>query len=333
MAAVNSTISQADYNSIRNKLVNVMGAGSADYGWGQQDRIRSAAVVEGNSVTINEWGNLRYDIINAYTHINGVAPTTAQVFEGNTIKYNTNFTPDTGTLDVPVKQYDVWADNIVTNRFGVGAGQYATTTPSSPSSSSALWTYQQQCTIDFYWANATQARYFFNSGGLIRVTTSFARRAGVNTAQNIAWESLLSTAGTRPFGGVTPNPGTSPADGTNWYRLTNAFQQWYTISSSSPYGSNNFKLFARCTDVVSNSAGTAAAGQIRCLFTDGYTDPGNTGPQGTYPGDNPNTIDIVDGTLTVSVSLLYPTGVMTPVGTGTFTVTNPTVAIGAVNTP
>ncbi len=333
MAAVNSIISQADYNLIRNKIVNVMGTGSADYGWGQAARIKSSAVADGTKVTINEWASLRYDIINAWNHITNSSPTTAQLTDGQLIRYATNFTPDTGTLDVPVYQYNVWADNIVSNRFTVASGQYATSTPSLPSSSSTAWTAQQSCTIDFYWADANEARYFFNSGGQIRVASSFTRRSGVNTAQNIAWESLLSTAGTQVFAGSYPGSGVTPNDGQNWYRLNSSFQQYYSIASSSPYGANTYKLYARVTDVPSNSSGTSKAAQIRVLFTDGYTDPGTVQQPGEPAARNPADFppgDVVDGTLTVSVALLYATGVMVPVGTGNFTVTTPTVSIGGI---
>ena len=322
MPAVNSTIIQADYNNIRNKIVTILGNGSGNSGYGQQARINSVAVVEGTTVTINEWANLRYDIINAYKHINGVNPTTAQVAEGNTIRYTTSFTPDTGTLDVPQKQYDDWADNITTNRFGIAGGESATTTAVSASRTGS-WISQCTCTIQFYWANSDQARYWFNSGGKIRI--SAARSGGAGTAQNTAWTSLLSSAGTQSFGGAVPNAGTTPNDGTNWYRTNSTFQTFYTATSSSPYGANNYQIQARCVDVASNSSGTAASGEIRVVFTDGYVDPA-TSPH------SPSTIapeDTVDGTLTVSASLLFATGIMVP-SSAVFTVTNPTLAVGAV---
>ena len=322
MPAVNSKIIQADYNDIRNKIVTVLGNGSGNSGYGQQARINSVAVAEGNTVTINEWANLRYDIINAYKHINGVNPTTAQVVEGNTIRYTSSFTPDTGTLDVPQKQYDDWANNITTNRFGVAGGESATTTAISASRTGS-WISQCTCTIQFYWANSDQARYWFNSGGKIRISAS--RSGGAGTAQNTAWTSLLSSAGTQSFGGAVPNAGTTPNDGTNWYRTNSAFQTFYTATSSSPYGSNNYQIQARCVDVPSNSSGTAASGEIRVVFTDGYVDPA-TAPH------SPSTIppeDTVDGTLTVSASLLFATGIMVP-SSAVFTVTNPTLAVSAV---
>jgi hypothetical protein len=329
MPAVNSKILQADYNDIRNKIVAVLGNGSVNFGWGQQARINSSAVAEGNKVTINEWANLRYDVINAYKHINGSNPTTAQVAEGNTIRYTSNFTPDTGSLDVPQKQYDDWADNITTNRFTVAAGESAATGVVSASKTTS-WISQCACTIQVYWTNANDARYWFNSGGKIRISAS--RSGGAGTAQNTSWTSLLSAAGTQNFGAVLPNANTTPNDGTNWYRTSSSFQTYYSATASSPYGSNIYQLQARCVDVPSNSGGSASQLEIRVLFTDPYVDPGIgsvfPGPQtattAMFPPD-----DLVDGTLTVNVSSLYATGIMVP-ASSTFTVTQPIIAVGAV---
>jgi hypothetical protein len=328
MPAVNSKIIRADYNDIRNKIVAVLGNGSGNSGYGQQARINSVAVAEGTKVTINEWANLRFDIINAYKHINGVNPTTAQVAEHQTIRYTSSFTPDTGTLDVPQKQYDDWANNITTNRFGVAAGESGTTTAVSQSRTGS-WITQSSCTITFSFPTANEARYFFNSGGQIRISSS--RSGGIASPtpgyqQNQAWTSLLSSAGTQSFGGNNPGTGTSPSNGLNWYRVTDAFQTYYTATASSPYGSNTWQLQARCTGgVTNNSTGTALSGEIRVLWNDGYVDPA-TAPH--TPSTIPP-IDGVDGTLTVSVSLLFATGIMVP-SSAVFVVTNPTVAVGAV---
>ena len=320
MPAVNSIIVQADYNSIRNKVIAVLGNGSGNSGYGQQARIVSTAVAEGNKVTINEWANLRFDIINAYKHINGSNPVTAVVAEGNTIRYTSSFTPDTGSLDVPQKQYDDWANDITNTRFTVAAGESATTSVTTSSRTTA-WVSQCECIIQLYWSNANDARYWFNSGGKIRISAS--RSGGAGTAQNTSWTSLLSAAGPQNFGGAAPNTGTTPNDGTNWYRTNSTFQTFYTATASSPYGSNNYRLQARCVDVPSNSGGTAASGEIRVLFTDGYTDSGAAFDPNPPPGD------VIDGTLSVSVSTLFATGIMVP-SSAAFTVVQPTIAVGAV---
>ena len=324
MPAVNSKILQADYNSIRNKVVTVLGNGSGNSGYGQQDRIVSAAVAEGTKVTINEWANLRFDIINAYKHINGADPVTAVVSEGNTIRYTSSFTPDTGTLDVPQKQYDDWADNITSNRFTVATSESGTTAEVTSSRNTA-WVSQCECVIQFYWTNANDARYWFNSGGRIQI--SAARTGGASTAQNTSWTTLLTAAGTQLFGGAVPNTGTTPNDGTNWYRTTSTFQTFYTATAVGYYTSNNYRLQARCVEpITSNSSGTALSGEIRVLFTDGYTDSGAIGIPNPPPGDD------IDGTLTVNVSTLFAANSPMVGGSGSaaFTVVQPTIAIGAV---
>ena len=332
MPAVNSKILRADYNAIRDKLVAVLGSGSGNIGWGQQSRIQSTAVAESNKVTINEWANLRYDVINAYKHIFGSNPTTAVVSENQTIRYTTNFTPDTGSLDVPQRQYDVWADTITANRFTVAAGESATTGVIFTSSRTGTWLTQCVCTIQIFFPNSNEARYFFNSGGQIRVSAS--RAGGVSSGQNTAWTSLLSSAGTQNFGAANPGSGTFPSDGANWYRTTSGFQTYYTATSSSPYGSNNYQLQSRCLDQPNNSGGFASQLEIRAVFTDGYVDPGiapiafpgatQTATVGMFPPG-----DLVDGTLTVNASALFATGIMVPAAQ-IFTVTQPIIVVGPV---
>jgi hypothetical protein len=136
-------------------------------------------------------------------------------------------------------------------------------------------------------------------------------------------------------------------NGQNWYRLTSSFQEWYTTSSSTPYGSNNYKIYARTPSVADNSGGAAASAEFLIEFNDGYVDPGvapgSSFPTGTpvgsgtagggvqtaTPADFPPG-DSVDGTFTTSVSYLYATGVLEPPGTGNFTVTQPSITFGGI---
>lgn len=318
---VNDIISQAEYNNIRNKVIGILGTGSGNSGYGQN--LNSSAVAEGNRVTINQWANLRYDIINAWVHQAGSAPTAVAVAEGNTIRFS--------AVDAPVTTYDTLANSLITNKFNVGAGQSAVAVPPSNSASKTYtgvggdyWTSQITCTITATWPSANAARFFFNSGGQIRIVSS--RSGGsIGSTQNTSWTNILSSAGTQSFGGNNPGTGTTPSDGANWYRLTNSFQTYYTLAGSSPYGSNSYNLQARVTDVGNNSTGEAASSEFRVVFTDNYVDPGQ------HPSNpTPDTIDAIDGIWTVSVSLVYATGVLVPGGFGNFTVTQPTISVGAI---
>ena len=339
---VNDIITQAEYNNIRNKVIGVLGTGSGNTGYGQP--LNSTAVAEGSRVTINEYANLRFDIINAWVHQVGSAPSTIAVAVGDTVRFS--------AIDAPVTTYDALANTLITNRFNVGTGQSAISIPtSSPRSrtwsgaGADFWNSQITCTINVQWPSANAARFFFNSGGQIRIASS--RTGGsLGTTQNAEWTTILNSAGTQSFGGNNPGTGTSPSDGLNWYRLTNAFQTYYTLSGSSPYGSNSYNLQSRVTDVANNATGTAANSEFRVVFTDNYIDPpivpGSIAfPQGTPVGDGtagggvqtatpadfpPD--DKVDGTFTIAVSLVFATGVLVPAPLGNFTVTLPTVTFG-----
>jgi hypothetical protein len=330
---VNDIITQAEYNNIRNKVIGVLGTGSGNSGYGQP--LNSTAVALGTRVTINEYANLRFDIINAWVHQAGSAPSTVTVLEGGTIRFS--------AVDAPVTTYDALADTLIANRFSVGAGQSAVAIPASSPRSRTwsgtggdIWNASISCTIDVQWPSANAARFFFNSGGQIRITSS--RSGGSSTTQNTQWTSILSSAGTQSFGGNAP--------ATNWYTLTNSFQTYYTLAGSSPYGSNSYNLQARVTDTANNSGGAAANSQFRVLLIDNYVDPGvvsgavafpagtpvgsgtaGGGVQTATPADFPPD-DSVDGTFSIAVSLVYATGVLVPSGFGNFTVTQPTVTFG-----
>jgi hypothetical protein len=330
---VNDIITQAEYNNIRNKVISVLGTGSGTSGYGQP--LNSSAVSEGTRVTINEYANLRFDIINAWVHQVGSAPSAVAVSVGNTVRFS--------AIDAPITTYDALADTLIANKFNVGAGQSAVAVPpSSPRSRTwtgtggDIWNASISCTIDVQWPNANAARFFFNSGGQIRITSS--RSGGSSTTQNTQWTSILSSAGTQSFAGNSP--------ATNWYTLTNGFQQYYTLSGSSPYGGNSYNLLARVTDTANNSGGAAASSQFLVQFVDNYVDPGIVPgsvafPQGTpsgagtagggvqtaTPADFPPD-DAVDGTFSIAVSLVYATGVLVPGSLGNFTVTQPTVGFG-----
>jgi hypothetical protein len=323
---VNAIIKESDYNTIRNRIVSILGTGSGTSGWGQT--IVSQPVVEGSKVSVNEWSNLRYDILNAYVHITGSVPTTFNPTVSNTIRYSNTFGPSAALPDSPITQYNQWIDAIINDKWTVASPSQSSIEVASPTSTTwpgtygAFWTSKIQCTVSFSWPTATAARHFFNSGGQLRLTSS--RSGGSPTSQCLSWTSLLNSAGTRQFGGNLPGTGTSPANGQNWYRLTNSYNTFYSVSASSPYGGNSYRISSRCP-VANNSTGTATSMEFLLEFVDNYVDPGN------YFTDSPNTIDAVDGTFQISASVLYASGILQPASAGNFTVVRPTVSLGIIS--
>jgi hypothetical protein len=238
-----------------------------------------------------------------------------------------SLTAENVTTTHPVTQYDTFANVIVANRFNVGAGQSFTTTKGTvsetwPGTYGASWNTTIRSTIRVQFSSAANARHFFNSGGEIRFNSS--RSGSTARPQDLAWTTLLSTAATKAFGGNKPTVGVGALNGQNFYRLTSTFQEWTTTSYSSPYTANSWRITARCRDVVTNSLGTSADIEFQSEWIDGYVDPGN------FPGDTPDDVDRVTGTISLTVSTLEATGILQPAGAGTFAVESPIVTISAI---
>jgi hypothetical protein len=313
--SVGGIIEDVDYNSIRNKIIAVLGTGSGNTGYGQAARLQSSAVADGNTVNSTQWGNLRFDIYNCLVHQNGTTPSIVSVNTGDTIRYGAGH---------PNNAYDTLANTITSNRFNLGSGQFVTESLASANSGDVTWLSQIYVDITYTFSTAETARFFFNSGGQLRVTSSFVK--SVTKDQTTSWENLVSSAGQQGFGGQVPSTGFSPLNGSNFFRLTNTFQTYYTATSSGPYSSNTYNLQAR-SNVADNSSGTANIVYIRVLLNDPYTDP----PLGIPPASTASVPpeDSVSGTLSVSTDMIRASGVMQPApATGNFVTSGPNPAGG-----
>lgn len=299
--AIGDFISATDYNTIRTKIANVMAIGAGNSGYGQTTF--SSLVAAGNSVTKAQWDALRYDIYNAVLHQTGSAASLVQVAVGDVIRYGAS-NPNT--------QYDTVANQAVTNRFDLGTGQFVTEAIDSKTFTSS-WYQSVSSTTSITFATAEEARFFFNAGGKIRFASS--RTGGNGEAQNTYWSSLLSGAGTIAFAGRPT--------GVNFFSLTTAYQTFSETAGTSAYTSNKWRLEASC-NVADNSSGTANVVNFRVTWLDAYTDSGAGGSPNPPPGD------LVDGTLTLTVDQVRPSGFLQP--SGTFTTAGPSVtSVGAIS--
>ena len=291
--AIGDFISATDYNTIRTKIINVMSTGSGNFGYGQTTF--SSLVAAGNTVTKTQWDALRFDIYNAILHQTGSAASLVQVAVGDVIRYGAS-NPNT--------QYDTVANTAITNRFDLGTGQFVTEAIDSKSFSSS-WYQSISATASVSFATAEQARFFFNAGGKIRFASS--RSGGSGVAQNTSWSNLLSSAGTQSFVG-------GPS-GINFFSLTSSFQTFSETAGTSAYTNNKWRLEASC-NVSNNASGTANVVNFRITWIDAYVDPGPATPENLPPGD------LVDGTFTLTVDQVRPSGFLQP--SGTFTTVGPT---------
>lgn len=298
-----TTIFASQFVTIQDKAQSLLGTGSGTRGYGQT--VLSSDVFTGNAITKAQWDALRYDIINIKIHQDGFPPSIVQVNAGDVVGYGPSS---------PNNNYDLILEQAIANRFAVAGSQSIVTAKASQTYSSA-WSTQAQAVLTCTFTNATEARYFFNSGGQIRFSANIS--GGSATSQVNAWKNFLSNVGTRSFGASTDSAE------VNFYNLTTAYQIYYTGFLSTPYSSNQLRLEAKC-DVANNSTGTATQVQIRITLLDSYVDPDtfNPGPPTFGPPDQ------VNGTLTFSIQELKAAGNLQP--SGTFSVTGPTYSLSSI---
>jgi hypothetical protein len=320
MATLNRPIDDNDYNSIRNRIITVMGTGNINpetflpdetFGYGQT--LISSPVNQGEIITKNQWDALRFDILNARLHQEGTIPSIVEANKGQAIRF--------GSAN-PNNQYNLQTTTAIENRFRLGAGQFVVesasdgSNPVSPVIRSTTWNSSLTCTVRVNFDDADHCRYFFNSGGRIRFSSS--RSGGSATDQNTNWSALLNEVGPVEFAGISLVAGR-----INYYSLSSSYQYLINYFSSSYYSGNSFSIQARKTTVK----------QIEFVvqWLDTYID--------RYPSTPP--FDAVDGDLQLVVeevrasSNLFPDaedsirlGIPTP---GEFTIARPTFVISSIS--
>ena len=282
MAGSGTTALATDVSNPANTGLNVMGTGSATRGYGQTTFGASKSV--GDTISANDFNNIRYDLLNASAHQNGSAA--ALSLAGNVAGGTINSTDPNAFIP--------YAATVDSDRFNCHSSRKSTAAAGGNSRASS-WASSVSAVYAVTFSSADQARYFWNGGGRIRFASS--RTGGAASAQNASWSSLLSSAGTQEFGG------------SSVYGWGTGNSSLYSIFSSAPYASNTYNISASTN--VNNSSGAASIFYFTLTWSDPYVDPA--------PGEPPAPEDIVDGTLAYTVEITGPTGghALTPSGTWT----------------
>lgn len=254
-----TAISAATFNAIRKKAVAVLGTGgtnpatdTANSGYGYGQSVVSTAVSAGSIIRASAWISLRTDMVKARTHqIGSVGTGTGQ---GPAWANLVNISAGTVISSAIVAQYQGVATALVTDRFTAFSSQLGSST--AVSTRSTAWgtvatvqsiTHSARITL----TDATQARYFFNAGGVIRYTASLA--SGTVGPKYTAWVNTLSGMGTLTFGANQSSTtfgafsaSKSGASGTaTGITLSAVDQTIYSSTQSSPYALNSLTVKAK----------------------------------------------------------------------------------------
>jgi hypothetical protein len=238
--ALNGTITAADYNTLvgtnpnttSGTLNTVWSTGGTNAGYGQT---AEATVAVGDTVAAAKWANLITKTANSATHQGTSITAVTAPASGGTVTY---------LSAVPTN-----LTTIYTSRLNA-ATQGATTANSIARATtwSALLTFTHTVTF----ANGDAARYFFNSGGQLKITCSHANVTG---AGNQLFNGLASNVGTVVMS--APTSGTITIASTSYSGITKIGG-----GGSAPTISTNSGYYAMTTsnaNVFTQLAGGATA--------------------------------------------------------------------------
>jgi len=284
-------IEAIDYNTFSDDTDFTYGVGNGDSGYGQTD-FPLINVPVGKLVEAQEWEDLVNAISTCAVHqgtittpnpFTGLLP---EVAAGAVVEAHESDPPTSDPVDL-----DSTIALIQTNRLNFDTGSVTVFTDQLVSIRAAAWSSSIQHRFTVTFANADQARYYFNSGGQVRIRGS--RSGGAATPQNTSWTTLLSSMGTVIMG-VHGTTSTGSADfiasGVGYFELTTGFQTIFSLASTGAYAANMVTIEARTMDPTPVGANNDNGRRLefRVTYTDAHTN---------------SFFDSVSGTITSNVDL------------------------------
>lgn len=304
-------IASLDYNtfaqggaSVNHAVANintVWGVGTGDKGYGQSSTLTPVATTT-DTVTATQWATLISRLNSILTHQAGAGSGISAPTAGTTVSY-------LSTLSTSISTAFSNRLNSSTNATDVtgaapAAASWNTATPT---------TFQIIRTAT--WANADQARYFFNAGGKLILT--FSATDLLTNGKGADWVSLLGTkVATIVIGGYsngrTGTGGTVSASNTGigyWNAGTtnNSILTLTSASGTADYGTNSVAVGVKTNGVqgVNGDVGTVMTFQID--LSDSAADT-NTAPP-SLPVYSPAGTPPTQGTFNDSLNLSITTNI------------------------
>ena len=285
----------------------VYGVGYGDRGYGQTG-FTLAAVSVGQDIDSDEWTDMRNALDVCSEHQNGIAsgliPPVNELEPTDVIQAHESSGPTFNAFD-----FDSVIADIETNRFVVDSAKDGTfvTTGASSTTRGSSWgsgSGSINCIFDFGFGSEDAARFFFNSGGQIRI--DMTHPAG--TPQDNDWRSSLITrlGQVQMTHTATSSTGSSSlTSGIGYYDLTDAYQTIIdgTNIGTGAYTSNDVLIEAHRLSQSGVNGGNGVGVRVRITLTDQHANA---------------FFDTVSSGTNASFSVLKATflvGIVTPSGT------------------
>lgn len=247
-------ITAARINNLQSSINLILGTGSGQNGYGQI--VTSAQVNNtGDLVQAADINAIYADILKARVHQVGVGDIgLAEVVQNlNVVAEDTSFfVSDTGVTSIDPDGFKKGLEDFETLMAQVQADKaiihpsQAAIEPGISSVRSSQWNGLIYHEVIATFSSANTRRFFFNTGGEIRISASNTSASG---AKGIDWSLLCSQAGTIRFSAETTTSTTGGGTSIGNYDLTSAFQDVYQKVGSGTntgiYAGNVYTVKAR----------------------------------------------------------------------------------------
>ena len=198
-------ITAAQYNGLQSRIQQVLGTGSGDFGYGNS--VSSAQGAAADVVSAAQMDNLRTDMGKCWTHQTGDNIPLANIATGNiigadasgtgvTFDNSNNYTIDGSIANGGFNDYLSKMTELETNRFQIDDGEQ-TTADIVGHTTTDSWNGTINCIFQVSFGSAANRRYFFNSGGELRLSVAGANGTG---SKDSDWDTILSNPGQIQFG-------------------------------------------------------------------------------------------------------------------------------------
>lgn len=247
-------ITAARINNLQSSIALILGNGSGQNGYGQT--VTSIPVNNtGDVVEATDMNAIYADILKARVHQVGAGDISiAQVVQNlNTVAEATSaFVDDDGVTTTDpegikkgILDFEALMTQVQADKATMHSSQ-AALEPGISSARSSGWNGLLTHEITVTFSSVDSRRFFFNTGGEIRIS---ANNTSASTAKGLDWAALSSQVGTIKFSAETTVSSTGGGSSIGNYDLTSAFQNIYQKIGSGTnqgvYAGNIYTVKAR----------------------------------------------------------------------------------------
>lgn len=264
----------SDYNTFLASVSSVYGIGNGDSGYGQT-AVNQDPISIGDPVRAAEWTALRTMMVVCATH---QGTSTSGLISSPSVG---------GPVSASAAMTTI-VQNLTTNRLTASSAGMTLTNAAHTVTRSSTWSTTIDTTVDVIFASEDAARFFFNSGGELRIR--FGHPNGTS-GQDDVWRTIFgSSIGTITMTARDARRSGSQgaASGLGYYELFDAAQPIYTGTNiggiySATYSTNDVNVTARRLNFTGIRGGNGTGIRFQITMSDEYTSAfGDSVSAGTF---------------------------------------------------